>query len=119
MEYVRSAAEALEDTGLAWAVEMTRAQQDPCPIPERLLRSYAGTFAPYEVTLEAGSLFWGRPGAERTRMIALDERTFMFDGLDDFKLEMVLEGGRVTGVRAVSSGGNARMIARSAPAHTP
>jgi CubicO group peptidase (beta-lactamase class C family) len=119
MEYVHAAAEATEDTELVWAIEIAQAQREPHPVSEDILRSYTGMFDPYEITLEAGSLLWGRPGAEKTKMIALDERTFIFEGLDNLKMEMVIEEGKVTGVKAVSSGGNARTIVRSAPADLP
>jgi hypothetical protein len=115
LEYVRSAAAAADDTELAWAVEMSQARRDPFPVSARALRSYAGVYDDYEISVKDDRLVWSRAGVGETWMIPLDQRTFMLEGVDSVKIEMVREGDRTVSLRIVTSAGRERAVERSTP----
>lgn len=113
MGYVRTAATAVNDMRLAWTAERLAAKREPVSIAEDVLASYVGEFEPYRITREGGTLFFGREGAGKIRMIPIGEGTFVFDEMDYFKIEMVKEDGKVVGVRGIFSTGRAEVYERT------
>lgn len=111
--YIQIAAEALGDTKLAWAAEMVEAKREPVPLSEELLTSYVGEFEPFRITLEGGTLFFGREGAGKVRMIPVSESMFVFEEMDYFRVEMVQEGGKVVGIRGLFSDGREQVYERT------
>lgn len=80
-----------------WILAGQKAKAAPPRVDAATLRSYAGTYGERRVTFENGALFYQRTGP-KYRLVPLTARLFALDGLDNFRVEFTVEGGRVTGL---------------------
>ncbi len=84
---------------LEWVISGLQAKLNPITIDESLMREYAGDYGPRHIYFEDGHLYYQREERPRFRMIPLNEDTFGFEELDDFRLHFVRdEDGRVAEV---------------------
>ncbi|HOW25328.1 MAG TPA: S41 family peptidase [Bacteroidales bacterium] len=79
-----------------WISERLNAQLTPVILDTKLLEKYTGTYGPRIITFENGSLYYQREGRPKYKMIPVSETLFMFDELDYFMLEVIVENGRAT-----------------------
>jgi hypothetical protein len=91
--------------GLQWALEGLKAELNPSAIPEETMKSYAGGYGPRKITFENGSLYYQRENRARMKMIPMGEDLFCFAETADFRLKIVRQQGRVTGVEGRYSDG--------------
>jgi len=90
---------------LEWQLDSLRARLDPVEIDQSTLARYAGSYGAREVFYEDGRLLYSRGGGAKRPLIALDEATFMIEGVDFFKLRFVEEGGKVTHIQGMYNDG--------------
>lgn len=77
-----------------WLSERLNAKLNPVKVDPKILEKYVGLYGPRTITFENGSLYYQREGRPKYKMIPVNETLFMFDELDYFMLEVILENGK-------------------------
>jgi hypothetical protein len=75
---------------LNWALDDLRATLDPVDVDTVTLKKYAGEYGERKITLEGGELFYQRTGP-KFRLIPIKENIFKLEGLDYFRIEIVMD----------------------------
>jgi hypothetical protein len=78
--------------GLQWDIERLEARANPVELSEETMFKYAGRYGPRNITFESGVLYYQRGQGPRMQMVPMNERAFMFDEIDDFTLEIEVDG---------------------------
>lgn len=79
-----------------WISERLNAKLSPVTLDAKLLEKYTGTYGPRTIIFENGSLYYQREGRPKYKMIPVKETLFMFEELDYFMLEVIVENGKAT-----------------------
>ncbi len=90
---------------LEWQSSMLRARLDPVDVDPSLLKRYAGAYGERQVVYEDGRLLYSRGGGARRPLVALDDSTFMIEGVDFFKMRFVEEGGEIAHIEGMYDDG--------------
>ncbi len=85
--------------GIAWAIGGLKAKLNPVVLDEKIMKSYVGVYGPRTITLEDGALYYQREDRPKMKMTPMNEDTFSFKDLDYFRLQFIVEGNKVTGVK--------------------
>ncbi|MFC2106784.1 S41 family peptidase [Bacteroidota bacterium] len=88
-----------------WIKDELTAKLNPVKIDTDVLKSYAGVYGPRTLTYEDGVLYYQREDREKMKMIPLNETIFMFDDVEYFRLKVVKEDGKITGVEGIYDNG--------------
>lgn len=78
---------------LDWAIEGLRARLNPVTLEPATLEGYAGQYGPRRLWVEDGALHYQRDEGKVWIATPMTETLFRFEGLDRFRLEVVLDGG--------------------------
>lgn len=81
-----------------WISERLNAKLSPITLDAKLLEKCIGIYGPRTITFENGSLYYQREGRPKYKMIPVKEILFMFDELDYFMLEIIVENGKAVAV---------------------
>jgi hypothetical protein len=81
-----------------WALDGLKAELQPAAVSVETMKTYAGDYGPRKVLLEDGSLYYQREGRPKMRMIPLSEDYFGFAEVPYFRLKIVRQDGKVTGI---------------------
>jgi len=81
-----------------WALDAVNAELNPANIGEDVIKSYAGSYGPRQLTWENGSLYYQRGNGAKMKMIPMSEDYFSFTEVPYFRLKIVRRDGKVTGV---------------------
>jgi hypothetical protein len=76
---------------LDWAIDGVEAKANPVAVTPEILASYAGIYGPRTLTFENGVLYYQRQGRQRAEAIPMTEKLFRFEGIDQFRLEVVTD----------------------------
>ncbi len=81
---------------LEWAAAALDAKTNPVALELAVKRSYAGSYGPRKITVDAsGKLWYARDGRDPSELVALKDGLFMVDGIDYFRIRFVEDGGKV------------------------
>jgi hypothetical protein len=81
-----------------WALDGLKAELQPAAVSVETMKTYAGDYGPRKILLEDGSLYYQREGRPKMRMIPLSEDYFSFAEVPYFRLKIVRQDGKVTGI---------------------
>jgi hypothetical protein len=81
-----------------WLSERLNAKMNPVTVDAKILEKYTGTYGPRIITFENGFLYYQREGRPKYKMIPVTETLFMFEELDYFMMEIVVENGKPVAV---------------------
>lgn len=76
---------------LEWAITGLSAKLDPIELPVTTLERYAGQYGPRRLWVEDGALQYQREDGPTRTAIPIGQALFHFEGLDYFRLEVVLD----------------------------
>lgn len=96
-----------------WIIDPLMAKLHPVKIDDKVLKSYAGEYGPRTLSYEDGTLFYQREDRPKMRMIPLKEDIFMFKEVEYFRLKVVKEDGKITGVQGIYDNGRTDFSPRS------
>ncbi len=77
---------------LEWAIEGLQAKLNPVELDGTTLQEYAGQYGPRKLWVEDGVLQYQREDGPIRQGVPMGETLFRFEGLDYFRLEIVLDG---------------------------
>ncbi len=103
-----------EDTFfLEWAMEGIQSQMEPVTVNQKILKSYAGDYGPRKIYYKEGTLYYQREGNTEYQLIPMSQNKFRIAEVPAFRIEMLKENGKVTGLKGLYDSGrtdqNARM----------
>jgi hypothetical protein len=99
---------------LKWNLATLEAELNPIKVDESILEKYVGVYGPRTITLERGELYYQREERPKYRMIPMSEDTFMFEEIDYFRLQVMLdEDGNPTEVHGLYDNGNVDVSVRT------
>jgi retinol-binding protein 3 len=81
-----------------WALDGLNAELHSVTIPEETLRSFTGAYGPRKISFENGSLFYQRENGAKAKMLPMGGDYFRFAEMPSFRLKIVKQDGRITGV---------------------
>ena len=93
-----------------WNVDIVKSQMTEVKIANELLKTYAGQYVAKNGTQRGlvyrdGTLFYQMQGVEDRKLMALSETTFMLPGENSFKVEIIKEGDKTTGLKRMFDDG--------------
>ncbi|RKN79854.1 S41 family peptidase [Ulvibacterium marinum] len=98
---------------LKWAMEGIQSQMEPVTVDQKILKSYAGDYGPRKIYYKEGALYYQREGNTEYRLIPMSQNKFRIAEVPAFRIEMLKENGKVTGLKGLYDSGrtdqNARM----------
>ncbi len=97
--------DAARKSEIEWTLLSQQAKTNPVHVDESILSSYAGTYEDRHITFENGTLYYQRSGP-KYKLRALTQTTFEGEGLDDFRLQFVVENGKTVQVNGIYSDGS-------------
>lgn len=86
-----AAGEGDSGPGLAWDIERLEATANPLTLDGETMQKYAGQYGPRSITLEGGELYYRRGEGPKMKMVPINDRNFMFEEIDYFKLEIEVD----------------------------
>lgn len=81
-----------------WAMDGLNAELNPAAISPETMSSYAGNYGSRKILFKDGSLFYQREGRPEMKMIPMSEDYFRFAEVPEFRLKIVRQDGKVTGI---------------------
>ena len=91
--------------GYEWILVQERAKQDPPRVDEKTLTTYVGVYGERKITFENGALFYQRTGP-KYRLVPITPTLFALDGLDSFRVEFVIRGGKAVELMGLYDNGD-------------
>jgi len=77
-----------------WTLQGEKAKLAPVTVSEATLRKYTGTYETRKITLDKGALYYQRTGP-KYKLLPMTQTIFFVEGLDQIRIEFVVEGGKV------------------------
>ena len=96
-----------------WKVESLKGKQHPTNIDVQTLQIYAGKYGQRKILFEDGSLYFQKDGQPRHKLTAISQNIFLMEDVDEVRIEMVLENGKVTAMKRLFIDGPPRTDKRS------
>ena len=81
-----------------WALDGLKAELNPAAVSLETMEAYAGDYGPRKIILVDGSLFYQREVRSKMRMVPMSEDYFCFAEAPGFRLKVVRQDGKVTGI---------------------
>ncbi|MCK4657683.1 MAG: S41 family peptidase [candidate division Zixibacteria bacterium] len=99
---------------LKWNLATLDAELNPITVDEAILKKFVGVYGPRTITFEHGELYYQREERQKYRMIPMSEDTFMFEEIDYFRLQVILdENGNPTELHGLYDNGHIDVSART------
>jgi hypothetical protein len=106
----KMAATTTEDNAeYVWQLDGLKAQQNPPKIDIQVLKTYLGKYGPRKVFFENEILYFQREGQEKRKLLPISQVLFLLENVDDVRVEMVIENGKVTALKRIYIDGNSGM----------
>ncbi len=88
-----------------WYLQSVNAELNPITLSDTTLASYTGKFGPRELRFENGTLYYQRQGRDKLKLTPIAEDVFTLDGMNDFRVQLVKENGKVVALRGLYDNG--------------
>ena len=88
--------------------EIMKARMNPVKVNEEMLRSYAGKYGVRRLLYEDGSLMYQKEGQPKLKLIATGPDSFVFENMNDLRIEMMVENNRVIGFKRIFINGETK-----------
>lgn len=98
---------------LQWALEGIRSQMEPVSVDQKILKSYAGDYGPRKIHYKEGTLYYQREGNTEYQLIPMSQNKFRIAEVPAFRIEMLKENGKVTGLKGLYDSGRTDQNART------
>ncbi|WP_425236138.1 S41 family peptidase [Ulvibacterium sp.] len=98
---------------LQWALEGIQSQMEPVTLNQKTLKSYAGNYGPRKIHFKDGTLYYQREGNTEYPLIPMSQNKFRIAEVPAFRIEMLEENGKVTGLKGLYDSGRTDQNART------
>lgn len=96
-----------------WHIESLDSKLNPYQMSSKQLKKFVGQYGPRKLTLKDGSLYYQRGQGREFKLTPLSADKFIVDGLDYFRIQVVEEKGKITGVKGLYDNGQSDFNAKS------
>ncbi|MFH6995423.1 S41 family peptidase [Flavobacterium sp. FlaQc-48] len=86
---------------LDWFIPIIKNRQKTVTINSEILKSYQGKYGKAELKYENNNLYYNWNNIVTLLLIPLEKDLFLLDGIDDFRIKIVLENNVVTGIKRI------------------
>ncbi|WP_299531676.1 S41 family peptidase [Ulvibacterium sp.] len=90
---------------LQWAMEGIQSQMEPVTVNQKTLKSYVGHYGPRKIHFKEGTLYYQREGNTEYQLIPMSQNKFRIAEVPAFRIEMLEENGKVTGIKGLYDNG--------------
>ena len=87
-----------------WILTGMKAKANPPRVDDKMLKTYVGVYGERKVSFENGALFYQRTGP-KYRLVPLTGTLFAAEGLDYFRVEFVVKGGKAVEIIGIYDNG--------------
>jgi len=98
---------------LEWALEGIRSEMQQVDVDPKTLKSYVGQYGPRKIHYKEGTLYYQREGNTEYRLIPMSPNKFRIAEIPSFRIEMLRENGKVTGIKGLYDNGRTDQNART------
>lgn len=97
-----------------WYLTSLKTLANPVKIDAALLKQYAGKYGLRTLTFENGALYYQRKGNNKFKLVPINDKLFMVEGNDDFRIKIIVEQDQVVAIQGLSDNGSVSHSARQA-----
>jgi hypothetical protein len=98
-----------EANNLNWFIPIVKNRQKPVTIDSAILKSYQGKYGKSELKYEDNNLYYNWNNIASFLLVPLEQDLFKIDGIDEFRIKVILENNAVTGIKRIYQDGQERI----------
>jgi hypothetical protein len=95
-----------------WTIDGVKGRNNPAPVAEDIMQSYAGEYDGRTIYYENGDLYYRRGDRAKLRMTPVSEDFFLVDVYDYLRVKFIKEKGSVVGIEQIYNDGSSRKYLR-------
>ena len=92
-----------------WILPIIKNRQNLINLDEKILKSYEGKYGKSELKFENNNLYFKWNNAVNFRLTPLEQDLFLLDGMNDFRIKIIIENNSVTGIKRIYENGLERI----------
>lgn len=92
-----------------WQLDGLKVKQNPTKVDVQVLKTYIGKYGQRKIFFENEILYFQREGQEKRKLIPISQVLFLLENVDEVRIEMVVENGKVTALKRLYIDGNSGM----------
>ncbi len=89
-----------------WHLPALKAKANPVELSAEVLKTYVGDYGDREIRYQDGKLYYRRKGNPENELQPLEEDLFFLEAVPYFRLKIVKEEGKVTGLQGLYENGH-------------
>ncbi|MEP6805127.1 MAG: S41 family peptidase [Flavobacterium sp.] len=97
---------------LDWFIPIIKNRQKAANIDSSILKSYEGKFGKSELKYENDNLYYKWNNIASFLLTPIDQDLFLLNGIDDFRIKVILDKNEVTGIKRVYQNGDERVYVK-------
>ena len=96
-------------TNFSWIIPVIKNRQNPTSLDSNILKSYQGKYGKAELKYENNKLYYKWNNAVNFLLTPLQQDLFLLDGINDFRIKIILENNLITGIKRIYEDGKERI----------
>ena len=92
-----------------WIIPVIKNRQNPILLDSNILKSYQGKYGKAELKYENNNLYYKWNNAVNFLLMPLQQDLFLLDGINDFRIKIILENNSITGIKRIYENGLERI----------
>ncbi len=96
-------------TNYNWIIPVIKNRQNPTSLDSNVLKSYQGKYGKAELKYENNNLYFKWNNAVTFLLIPLQQDLFLLDGINNFRIKIILENNSITGIKRIYEDGQERI----------
>lgn len=95
-----------------WIIPVIKNRQKPAIIDSEILKSYQGKYGKSELVYENSNLYYKWNNTVSFMLTPLEQNLFLVNGLDEFRIKIILEKKSISGIARIYQDGHERMYSK-------
>lgn len=96
-------------TNFYWIIPVIKNRQNPTSLDSNVLKSYQGKYGKGELKYEKNNLYFKWNNAVTFLLTPLQQDLFLIDGINNFRIKIILENNSITGIKRIYEDGQERI----------
>lgn len=96
-------------TNFNWIIPVIKNRQNPTSLDSNVLKSYQGKYGKGELKYENNKLYFKWNNAVNFLLTPLQQDLFLLDGINDFRIKIILENNVIIGIKRIYEDGQERI----------
>jgi hypothetical protein len=98
---------------LDWYIPVVKNRQKPFSVDSTILKSYQGKFGKSELVYESDNLYYKWNNTATFLLVPLEQELFSIDGIDSFRIKIISEKNKITGIKRIYQDGQERLYKKN------